>query len=305
MISLRYCRFYCATVLSLLLRYEDVFRLSLGRDPPVDVAPLRVTLKAGAEPVQYKARCYSKELRDFMAKHVEELQAAWLCCYNHRSKWCSAPLIVKKPEANDFRMAVDVRPVNAQTERIIWPMPMLEVILDHLADEASQKMFSFLTDTGVYMLTRVLMGGTDSVAYCQSSVQEMFQDELYRSLLIWLDHLLGYDKSKEGLLASLERVLVMCESRGLKLNPKKCRSQARPQTHQGVARSEVAGDRARFTAIHMRHELDAHADSEVQPITHLLESVYKAAGGRSREKVAKAVLADMGQNAEHVACLTS
>ena len=125
-----------------------------------------------------------------MSKHVEELQAAGLV---PRSKWCWAPLIIKKPDENDFRLTVDVRPVNAQTERIIWPMPMLEVILDHLVgaaffftldffkgywqyalDKASQEMFSFLTDMGVYTPTRVLMGGTDSVAYCQSSVQEMF-----------------------------------------------------------------------------------------------------------------------------------
>ncbi|RLO02739.1 hypothetical protein DYB28_013778 [Aphanomyces astaci] len=61
---------FAAALWALLLRYEDVFRLSLGRDPPVDVAPLRVTLKAGAEPVRCKARRYSMEQRDFMAKHV-------------------------------------------------------------------------------------------------------------------------------------------------------------------------------------------------------------------------------------------
>ncbi|KAF0755993.1 hypothetical protein AaE_004792 [Aphanomyces astaci] len=93
-------------------------------------------------------------------------------------------------------------------------MPMLEVILDHLfaLDEESQEMFSFLTDTTVYTPTRVPIVGSRNV-----------QDELYRSLLIWLDDLLGYDKSKEGLLSALERVLVICESRRLKLNPKKCR----------------------------------------------------------------------------------
>ncbi|KAF0706972.1 hypothetical protein AaE_013844 [Aphanomyces astaci] len=110
---------FATALWALLLRYEDVFRLSLGRDPPVDVAPLRVTLKAGAEPVRCKARRYSKEQWDFMDKHVEELQAAGLCYRNPWSKLCSAPLIVKKPEANDFRMTVGVRPVNAHTERII------------------------------------------------------------------------------------------------------------------------------------------------------------------------------------------
>ncbi|KAH9117954.1 hypothetical protein LEN26_012317 [Aphanomyces euteiches] len=123
---------YAIELGKLLVKYEDVFRLKLGRDPPVKVEPLRVTLKADAKPVRCKARRYSKEQREFMAKHVDELQAAGLCYRNPRSKWCSAPLIVKKPDANEFRMTVDVRPVNAQTERILWPMPMLEVILDHL-----------------------------------------------------------------------------------------------------------------------------------------------------------------------------
>ncbi|KAH9120292.1 hypothetical protein AeMF1_007481, partial [Aphanomyces euteiches] len=121
------CDDSCAIELGkLLVKYEDVFRLKLGRDPPVKVGPLRVTLKADAKPVRCKARRYLKEQREFMAKHVDELQAAGLCYRNPRSKWCSAPLIVKKPEANEFRMTVDVRPVNAQTERILWPMPMLE-----------------------------------------------------------------------------------------------------------------------------------------------------------------------------------
>ena len=112
-----------------------------------------------------------------MDKHVEQLERAGLVYKNTRSRWCSPPLIVRKPEANECRMTVDVRAVNAQTERMVWPMPMLEVILDHLAgsavffsldffkgywqfelDVASQEMFSFLTDQGVYTPTRVLMG---------------------------------------------------------------------------------------------------------------------------------------------------
>ncbi|KAF0712314.1 hypothetical protein As57867_004858, partial [Aphanomyces stellatus] len=340
----RNCGDYYATSLwRLLVRYADVFRLTLGRDPPVDVEPLRVTMKAGAEPVRCKARRYSKEQRDFMARHVDELKAAGLCFRNPRSKWCSAPLIVKKPEVNEFRMTVDVRPVNAQTERIIWPMPMLEIILDHLdgaefffvldffkgywqfaLHEDSQEMFSFLTDTGVYTPTRVLMGGTDSVAYCQASVQEMFADELYSCLLIWLDDLLGYDKTEEGLLKALERVLKVCQKRGLKLNPKKCRFYEMEARWCGriVSGSGVKHDPERIVALQdlkppvtgqdlqqficamnwMRMSIPRY-NVVVKPITELLEAVYKAAGGRTRQKVSKVRLAEIGWNDTHAACL--
>ncbi|OWY92822.1 hypothetical protein PHMEG_00038016, partial [Phytophthora megakarya] len=63
---------------SILFEYRDVFRIKLGRDPPVDMPPLKVTLRPDAVP----------------------------------------------------------------------------------------ELFSFLTDMGIFTPTRVLMGGSDSVAYC-------------------------------------------------------------------------------------------------------------------------------------------
>ena len=83
-------------------------------------------------------------------------------------------------------------------------------------------MFSFLTDQGVYTPTRVSMGGSDSVAYCQATVQAIFDEVLYKGLLIWLDDLLGYAKTPEDHLQLLRRVLAICAENGLKLNPKKC-----------------------------------------------------------------------------------
>ncbi|OWY99769.1 hypothetical protein PHMEG_00029176 [Phytophthora megakarya] len=56
---------------------------------------------------------------------------------------------------------------------------------------------------GIFTPTRVLMGASDSVAYCQSTVQKMFEEFLYNGLLIWLDDLLGYAKTENGLLKLL------------------------------------------------------------------------------------------------------
>ena len=83
-------------------------------------------------------------------------------------------------------------------------------------------MFSFLTDMGVYTSERVMQGASDSVAYCQSTVQEMFKDVLYKGMLAWLDDLLGYAKDTQGLFIVLEKVFTICREKGLKLNPLKC-----------------------------------------------------------------------------------
>jgi hypothetical protein len=177
-----------------------------------------------------------------MKQYIDELRPAGMVYRNPKSAWCSPSLIViNKQEAGAFRMTVDVRAVNAQTEHLFWPMPVLEVILGHLVGsrvffsldffkgywqfllaEASQELISFITDERVFTPTRVLMGGSDSVAYCQSTVPEMFEDVLYKGLLVWLDDLLEYEKTEAGLLSLLEKVLVRCAEKGLKLNPKKC-----------------------------------------------------------------------------------
>ena len=47
-------------------------------------------------------------------------------------RWCSPSLIVKKPGLNQFRMAVDIRGVNERTERMVLPMPMLAVVMEHM-----------------------------------------------------------------------------------------------------------------------------------------------------------------------------
>ena len=66
-----------------------------------------------------------------MQQHVKDLEAAGFIYRNTSSRWASAPLIVRKPHTKDeFRMTVDLRPLNAQTEPVAWPMPMLEVVVE-------------------------------------------------------------------------------------------------------------------------------------------------------------------------------
>ena len=75
---------------------------------------------------------------------------------------------------------------------------------------------------GLYPNPRSHGGGSDSVVYCQATVQAMFQEVPYSGLLICLDDLLGCSKSPDGLLQLLCRVLTICTDKGLKLNPNKC-----------------------------------------------------------------------------------
>ncbi|KAH9182886.1 hypothetical protein AeNC1_015138, partial [Aphanomyces euteiches] len=241
-------------------------------------------------------------------------------------------------------MTVDVRAVNAQTETIQWPMPLLEVVLDQLQGaqvffsvdffkgywqlplhEESQEYFSILTDEGVYTPTRVLMGGSDSVAYCQAVVQELLADKLYRGLMAWLDDILGYARSDDDLLVLLEGTLAICAKKGPKLNPKKCEFYRSEVKWCGriISKSGVRHDPGRIQALMelpepqranelqqfvcalnwMRMSIPGY-NKIVAPLMDCLERAYAAADGRTKSKMARISLDQVTWGDIERACLT-
>lgn len=305
---------------------------------------MEVTLTPGAVPTKCKARRYSPVQREFLKSHIAALIAGGLCYRNPKSKWCSPPHVVKKPEAGSHRMTADVRGPNACVEQIVWPMPILEAAFEQLRGssryfsldffkgfwqfamaEWCQEIYSILTDEGVITPTRVLMGGTNSVAYVQSTVQQMFADVLNDGLMIWIDDLLGYSDGDEGLLVLLKKVLGICFDKGLKLNPKKCKFYQREALWCGrvVSGDGVRHDPARINALTnlpaptteqelqqfvcalnwMRSSLPAF-NKLIAPLTKCMENVYERAGGRKKCQVRGVQLSDVGWGDIEIECLS-
>ena len=178
----------------LLQDHQDIFRIKLGSDPPVKVPPMSIRLISGASPVSVKVRRYSEAQQDFLRKKIHELEKLGLVKRNTQSSWACAPLIVPKPGPDKFRFTTDLRPVNKVTVPFVWPMPNLETNTSRLVkkkcfggvdlcqgywqfplEEDSQECQSFITSDGVYTPTRVMHGQRNAVAYCQSTVQKIFE----------------------------------------------------------------------------------------------------------------------------------
>ena len=169
------------------------------------------------------------------------------------------------------------------------------------------------------------MGGNDSVVYCQAAVQEMFIDLLYQGLLIWLDDLLGYENSESQLLKLLEKVLKICQQRGLKLNPKKCsffkkeaKCCGRIISSQGVAHDpeqikalqdlpapSSGKDLQQFVCAMnwMRQSIPGY-NKQVKPLMDFMEKVYQKAGDQTRQRVAKVDLLEAGWSTIEDNCLS-
>jgi hypothetical protein len=329
-----------AEILSDLLdEFVDVFRVAFGNDPPIAIEPLKVRLKPDATPIKCSTRRYAPLHREYMEEHVAELEAAGLVYTNHRSRWCSAPRIVAKKTPGEFRMTVDVRGVNARTEPMPWPMPILEVVMDRLAgakvffsldwfrgywqlalDPESQEFFTFMTSRGMVTPTRVLMGCTDAVAYCQGAVEQIFGELLYRVILAWLDDILGYAKTEDQLLKALRQVLEACQTYGLRLHPGKC---AFFQTEvvwcgkviseQGISHCpkriegltqlqppKTAAELQQFLcAMNWMRSSIPEYNHLVAPLTQLLEQCMKTTKTRKKSQLARVQLADHGWDQDH------
>ncbi|KAF0729338.1 hypothetical protein Ae201684_013084 [Aphanomyces euteiches] len=330
---------------SVLLEFQDVFRVRFGQDPPVKVAPLKVHLKAGAVPVKSGLRRCPPTHLEFLEKHVRELEDAGLVYRNTRSRWAAAPRIVPKKDPGDLRMTIDSRPINACTEPMPWPMPNLEVAMAVLRDSKvyftldwmkgywqlplhpeSQEYYSFMMPIGVVTPTRVLMGQSDAVAYCQGVVDELFGEMIMHGLLGWLDDLLGYARTASDLMDLLKRMLAICQAYGLKLHPKKCAFYTtktiwcgKEVSAEGVAHAparvqglceleppQTAAELQQFLCATnwMRANIPEYS-ALVAPLTKLLDIGAKAAASRKKTALARVSLSSIGWCEDHAECFES
>ncbi|POM74204.1 Hypothetical protein PHPALM_8883 [Phytophthora palmivora] len=260
----------------ILMQIIEVFRIFIGRDPPVDMPPMKVKLKPGAVP--------SSSLLT-----QSPLITAGLCYRNPKSSWCSTPLIVNKPEVNAFRMTVGP---NDYVESIVLPMPILETAFEQLR-------------------------GSSRVAYVQSTVQEMFSELFNNGLMIWIEDLLGYEDSDQGLLVLLRKVLQVCADKGLKLNPKKCNFYLREALWCGrmVSGDGIRHDPARIEAL--TNFPEPTTDQELQQFVcalnwmrtslpafnKLTAPLYDRAAGRKKTQVRAITLCKVGWGAGEAACI--
>lgn len=235
----------------LLDDYIDVFRLKLGKDAPVKVAPMVVELVPGTVPERAKPRRYGPLEEAYLRREAKKMEKLGLYRRNNKSAWAAPSLVLKKrfdekqpiPEdpLDGLRWVVDLRTRNLKTKKVIHPMPNLEVIMSKLRNkrcfgkadafkafwqlalaESCQELFSILVPDGVVTPTRVPMGATNSVAHFQAAMQEVLGDLAWEHILIWLDDFLLHAENETELLEIWERMFKKCEEYGLKLHAEKC-----------------------------------------------------------------------------------
>jgi hypothetical protein len=115
---------------AMMKRYEDVFRVRMGPDPPAKIAPVVIKMRSDARPVRATQRRYSQPQVAFITEKVKEFVRVGALVYNPNAKWASPMVAAPKPGSSEgFRFTVNLRAPNAQTIPMASAMPNLEAML--------------------------------------------------------------------------------------------------------------------------------------------------------------------------------
>jgi hypothetical protein len=194
--------------------YPDVFPDDLPGMPPDRDIEFIIELQPGTAPISKKPyRMPPNELAELKIQLQDLLDKCFI--RPSASPWGCPALFVKKKD-NSLRLCVDYRPLNAVTIKNKYPLPCIDILFDQLA---GAKVFSkidlcsgyhqikikpcdipktaFSTRYGLYEYLVMSFGLTNAPAYFMYLMSSVFMPELDKFVVVFIDDILIYSKTKE------------------------------------------------------------------------------------------------------------
>jgi hypothetical protein len=225
--------------ISVVCEFMDVFPDDLPGLPPDRDVEFRIDLKPGTAPVSRRAyRMPPKELAELKMQLQELLDKGFI--QPSSSPWGCPAIFVKKKDQT-LRLCVDYRPLNEVTIKNKYPLPRIDLLFDQLA---GAKVFSkidlrsgyhqikirhedvskttFTTRYGFYEYLVMSFGLTNASAHFMYLMNLVFMPELDKFVVVFIDDILIYSKSKEEHAEHLRIVLQRLRDHQLYAKFSKC-----------------------------------------------------------------------------------
>jgi hypothetical protein len=219
--------------------YPGVFPDELSGVPPDRDVEFVIELQPGTAPISKRPyRMPPKELAELKTQLQELLDKGYI--RPSSSPWGCPALFVKKKDGS-LRMCVDYRPLNAVTIKNKYPLPRIDVLFDQLG---GAKVFSkidlrsgyhqinirpcdipktaFSTRYGLYEFLVMSFGLTNALAYFMYLMNSVFMTELDKFVVVFIDDILIYSKSKKEHAKHLRVVLQRLRDHKLYAKFSKC-----------------------------------------------------------------------------------
>jgi hypothetical protein len=225
---------------AIISEYKDVFPDELPSHlPPVREIDHRIELEPGQNPPSKPTYRMSQPEMDELKKQLVELLDKG---YIRESKSpYGAPVLFVKKKDGSMRMCIDYRALNKITIKNKYPLPRIDELLDRLlgakyfskidlrsgywqvriADEDVPKT-AFRTRYGHYEYLVMPFGLTNAPATFMHLMQQTFRPYLDEFVIVFLDDVLVYSKSKQQHEQHLRTVLQVLRERELYAKLSKC-----------------------------------------------------------------------------------
>ncbi|XP_074293193.1 uncharacterized protein LOC141620149 [Silene latifolia] len=228
-----------AEIQALLKQFPRVFQEPKGLSPLRDGHDHKITLKAGAEPMNIRPYRFSMLQKDIIESMTTELLENGVI-RNSTSPYASPVVLVKKKDGS-WRMCVDYRSFNKQTIKDKFPIPLIEELLDELhGSQYFSKIdlrswfhqirmvpedvykTAFRTYNSHYEYLVMPFGLTNAPSTFQSLMNKLFQPYLRKFVLVFFDDILIYSSNWIEHLKHLKLVLEIMEENSLFAKATKC-----------------------------------------------------------------------------------
>ncbi|WVZ64658.1 hypothetical protein U9M48_014152 [Paspalum notatum var. saurae] len=142
------------------------------------------------------------------------------------SPWGCPALFVEKKDQGGKRLCVDYRPLNAVTIKNKYPLPHIDNLFDQLARAKIRKedipKTAFSTRYGLYEYLVMSFGLTNAPVFFMYMMNSVFMNELDKFVVLFIDDILIYSKSKEEHKEHLRIVLARLREHKLYAKFSKC-----------------------------------------------------------------------------------
>jgi hypothetical protein len=248
--------------------YVDVFPEELPGVPPERQVEFRIDLVPGATPVaKAPYRLAPPEMKELFDQLQELLGKEFI--RPSSSPWGAPTLFVKKKDGSQ-RMCIDYRELNKRTVKNRYPLPRIDDLFDQLQGaswfskidlrsgyhqmrvrEADIEKTAFRTRYGHYEFVVMPFGLTNAPAAFMDLMNRVCSPMLDRSVIVFIDDILVYSKTKEEHEIHLREVLETLRKEKLYAKFSKCAFWLREVQFLGhvVNQNGIMVDPAKISAV--------------------------------------------------------
>jgi len=254
---------------TLLKKYSDVFPEEIPSGPPPERSKQHtIDLEPGAKPQALHQYRLSQVELDAAAEEVERLLQAGII-EESTSPWRAPILFVRKKDGK-LRMCIDYRRLNKHTIANMYPIPIIDEMLDHLQDseyftlidlrsgyhqvlvaEKDREKTAFSTRRGHYHFIGMPFGLRNAPATFQALMNEIFKQFINKSVLVYIDDILIYSPDADTHIHDVEEVLKVLREQKLYAQATKCSWMATEIKYLGhiIKKGKVMVDPAKTKAV--------------------------------------------------------